>query len=114
VIDEGEEKEGWECLQCKASELSPEMSKHMSLSYVALKCSHISLKQTFQLLLRPGGQAGPPNEAWANEVLHDLWWSIVARYTSSQLTRQEDRWVAISGLAQLVQQASGRTLLAGL
>ena len=43
-----------------------------------------------------------------------LWWSIVDLYTTRELTRRDDRWAAISGLAHMVQQVSGLTLLAGL
>jgi hypothetical protein len=44
----------------------------------------------------------------------EAWSNILRHYTSTRLTFDRDRWIAFSGLANMIQRASGLTLIAGL
>ena len=47
-------------------------------------------------------------------TLHRLWMAQIAVYTECQLTRQEDKLAAMSGLAEMVMDKTSVTYLAGL
>lgn len=59
-----------------------------------------------------GGQFAPGH---AKMDWHRSWWILVERYyTAGKLSREEDRWPAISGIAQIVQNVTGVVMIAGL
>jgi hypothetical protein len=45
---------------------------------------------------------------------HDWWFKLVDAYTKCQLTKETDRLMALSGIAQRVQRATGWSYVAGL
>lgn len=91
----------WECHECIACENDPVMRKSMTQRRWH---NHSMKKQVSDLV-----SIGQPTKhsVW-------LWHKIVQRYTSTKVTFGKDRWVAFSGLANLVQAASGFTMTAGL
>ena len=45
---------------------------------------------------------------------HDQWWHLVAIYTSCSLTHISDRWPGINGIAAILENVAGASLVAGL
>ncbi len=49
-----------------------------------------------------------------NHLLTSYWYELVTRYSLGRLTKAEDRLVAISGIAELIQARTGMTYILGL
>jgi hypothetical protein len=53
--------------------------------------------------------------SYSDESLRDsLWNRVVEQYTSTELTYESDRWLAVSGLATRYMERTGQTFVAGL
>ncbi|OCK83453.1 HET-domain-containing protein, partial [Lepidopterella palustris CBS 459.81] len=84
----------WQCIECEAHESCPLGRKMWPTNLKAL--FHLAPQSTDDYFTR------------------EIWRRIVDRYTSCKLTFQSDKLVAISGIARLLEHASGKTYSAGL
>jgi hypothetical protein len=93
----------WECNEAVACEMYPNGQTSL------IKHENFKEKTTIVRSLRPGFKADIPQHALAH-----LWAAMVKRYTSSRLTYENDKLVALSGLAKAVQSGLEDEYLAGL
>ncbi|KUJ13401.1 HET-domain-containing protein [Mollisia scopiformis] len=108
----------WECNQSVASENNPRMGYLWNAEKSAVK------------LIQGNPYGGPnPQKSGLKSVFHDLldeckdgnysrwrasWAALIHEYTSCEITRFEDRWPAVSGLATKVEETSRMKLRRGL
>jgi hypothetical protein len=71
-------------------------------------CSTTNFKPVFEL------QDSSSKEVAFSTSLFEMWKDIIVSYTNCALTRPSDKLVALSGLAQSYQNATGDVYLAGL
>lgn len=48
------------------------------------------------------------------QKFHCLWFNLVKEYSSGQLTKEQDKLIALSGVVQRIQQSTGWEYNAGL
>lgn len=92
----GENMVSWECYAGSSSEVAP---------YEALKEG--SVKEVFKALIMS-------NALDATKQRWEMWWKLLRKYTSTKLSFEKDRWIALSGLGNLIQEELGLTIVAGL
>ncbi|KAK4101286.1 HET-domain-containing protein [Parathielavia hyrcaniae] len=114
----------WECLERSHSATEPthdlSTGRRGRSKATAYKTSRIGLARTrAELDAAPAGQPPPwsedshhPNPA--SSSFHAHWGPIVGIYANCALTKESDRFPAMSGIAKAFQQVSGDVYLAGL
>lgn len=106
VVHFGAEQIVWECEHVRACETHPDVAPNGPAS-VTLWTHFLEVKN-LAAKLKAGKDRGTESE-----VYHE-WRTIVELYSRMKLTFPTDVLVALSGLAQLVQNATGGEYLAGL
>jgi hypothetical protein len=98
----------WECCQKSASETWPGGRPKSSLHYGA-KADYIKLHVdlSWNLAERKGSRMVFPSSIW-------YWQNTVELYSDTQLTKETDRLIALSGIAKTVQDTTNFEYLAGL
>lgn len=55
-----------------------------------------------------------PDNSWRSQQWHEQWWHLIQIYTRCKLTYTSDRWVAVSGLANMFQLVNGSPITYGM
>lgn len=105
----------WECCELSASEEFPGgmPSKYVG-DYVR---GQLDFKQTTNLFISPGQLTKPHNSVDYNTYrkFHDMWQRLGTMYGRCELTQPDaDKFMAISGLARVIQRELDDEYLAGL
>ena len=104
----------WECLEGAASEVQPQLGKHASICYrepskgdprIKMQKWSSSVKKSLADLL---------SQKEIDDDWYSRWVNIVVAFTGCQMTYKKDKWVALSGLARVVEQRWGLHVLCGM
>jgi hypothetical protein len=90
----------WNCVTARATEEWPQFDRRVELD---------PPRQLFEIL----------NESDSSDRIHEehwlgRWWDLVTDYTGKSLTFESDRFPAIEGLARIVQESKGISMVHGL
>ena len=96
----------WECIKCRALECQPEMQDFERPDEGWLRLTS-GKKNGFKRLLEKS--RSNPYNSWKY-----AWRSVLSDYSACELSRDDDKWSAIQGLATEVELYCGDKLLAGL
>jgi len=101
----------WKCTMVRADEVNPIPRARHS----ALTDGFASEIEKLRLwILAPNRMMAAPRQSWLRWNQFDSWYAIVEIYSVTNLTYVLDNLPALSGLAELLQQAHGATYAAGL
>lgn len=110
TLDFGPDMIFWECLEGKASEMTPEMTvvdfSPGPLGWSAFSASKMGPESLLQAI------RSVKDRGW--EQWESIWWQLVREYTRCKLTNRADKWNAISAMAMEVERETGLILYHGL
>ncbi|KAJ4982741.1 heterokaryon incompatibility protein [Stagonosporopsis vannaccii] len=90
----------WNCVTAHASEVSPQFD---------CRTQHEPSRQLYDILNDTNTSKWIFEGHWLGK-----WWDLVADYTNKSLTFESDRFPAIEGLARIVQDSKGISMVHGL
>ena len=109
VLHFGSEQVFWECQEMDACETYPE-----GLPTILRRTYAERFKALYQGSPVAGGQELSLADQVSDHGYYNIWHRLVTQYTKCALTMDEDKLVAISGIAKIFQSKLGDDYLAGL
>jgi hypothetical protein len=108
----------WECLE--SSHAVTEPTRNLSTGQrgtstaTGYKKARLELARTRATLATTGQSYSDPNTGHSAHSYHAQWGTIVGIYVGCVLTKESDRFLAMSGIAKAFREVSGDEYLAGL
>lgn len=116
ILHFGDKQVLWECFESTSCEVFPTGNPEHYWKFKRFLYDEISGSVEMRQL--PSNSEGTGDEVFQTAMrkmpLYEFWHEIVQRYCTGQLTRPEDKFLAISGAAKEVRHLLGDTYVAGL